>query len=241
MAVMESAPVGEAHFLRLSPVMKWQNVHFGLASAVVLTLIPNPARAQGDMFRDAATKLIHKVGVHGNISFRDPVDSDVTKGTTFGPSIGLSPGRTNGVKYPMGISMFSEDLHSANGEQFAVLKTWSIQAGIGYGWHFGLLSTGVAVQTGYSFNSGQIQGDTARAFDLPGGAVSIDVANAWLLRPQVKAEYFLTPKFTLRVSGDYVLMHPDITVTTPNGRVANRWDASNIHANVGVGWYPFRK
>jgi hypothetical protein len=227
--------------LRLSLVMKWQSFHFGLAGVVVLTLIPNPARAQGDMFRDAATKLIHKVGVHGNVSFRDPVDSDVTKGTTFGPSIGLSPGRTNGVKYPMGISMFSEDLHSANGEQFAVMKTWSIQAGIGYGWHFGLLSTSVGVQTGYSFNSGHIQGDTARAFDLPGGAVSIDVGNAWLLRPQVKAEYFLTPKFTLRVSGDYVLMHPDVTVTTPNGRVANRWDASNIHANVGVGWYPFRK
>jgi hypothetical protein len=223
--------------------MKWQNFHFSLAGVVVvvLTLMPNPARAQGDTIREAATKLIRKVGVHGNMSFRDPVDSDVTKGTTFGPSIGLSPGRTNGLKYPMGISMFSEDLHSANGEQFAVLKTWSIQAGIGYGWHFGQLSTGVALQTGYSFNSGQIQGDTARAFDLPVGAVSIDVGNAWLLRPQVKAEYFLAPKFTLRVSGDYVLMHPDVTVTTPNGRVANRWDASNIHANVGVGWYPFRK
>jgi hypothetical protein len=223
--------------------MKWQNFHLSLAGVVVvvLTLIPNPARAQGDMFRDAATKLIHKVGIHGNMSFRHPVDSDVTKGTTFGPSIGVSPGRTDGWKYPMALSMFSENLHSANGEQFAVLKTKSIQAGIGYGWHFGQLSTGVALQTGYSFNSGQIQGDAARASDLPVGPLSIDVGNAWLLRPQVKAEYFLAPKFTLRVSEYYVLMYPDVTVTTPNGRVANRWDASNIHANVGVGWYTFRK
>ena len=172
---MESARVGEARFLRSSPVMKWQNFHLGLVCVVVVTLIPNPARAQGDRFRDAATNLIHKVGVHGNVSFRDPVDSDVTKGTTFGPSIGLSPGRTNGWKYPIAFSMFSEDLHSANGEQFAVMNTKSIQAGIGYGWHFGQLSTGVSLQTGYSFNSGTIQGDTARAFDLPGGPVSIDI------------------------------------------------------------------
>src|SRR4029453_16130128 len=137
MAVMESAPVGRAHFLPLSLVMKWQNFYFGLASAVVLTLIPNPARAQGDMFRDAATKLIHKVGIHGNMSFRDPVDSDVTKGTTFGPSIGLSPGRTNGWKYPMSLSMFSEDLHGPNGAQFGTVHSRSLLAGIGYGWHFG--------------------------------------------------------------------------------------------------------
>ena len=50
----------------------------------------------GDTRRE--TKVMHKVGVHGNMSFRDLVDSDVTKGTTFGPSIGLSPGRTNGFE-----------------------------------------------------------------------------------------------------------------------------------------------
>ena len=69
----------------------------------------------------------------------------------------------------------------------------------------------------------------------------MDVSDTWLLRPQIKAEYFLTRKFTVRVSGDYVLTHPEIVVITPAGQISNRWDASNFHANVGIGVYPFHK
>lgn len=56
-----------------------------------------------------------------------------------------------------------------------------------------------------------------------------------------EAEYFITPRFTFRVSGDYMLIRPDITVTTPAGTMSDRWNASNLHANVGLGFYPFRK
>lgn len=49
------------------------------------------------------------------------------------------------------------------------------------------------------------------------------------------------PKFTARVSADYVVMRLGITVTTPTGPIANRWNPSHFHANVGIGWYPFRK
>jgi hypothetical protein len=62
-----------------------------------------------------------------------------------------------------------------------------------------------------------------------------------LLRPQVKAEYFITEKFTLRASADYMRLRPDIVATTPTGQIGDRWDASNVHANVGIGFYPFRK
>lgn len=85
------------------------------------------------------------------------------------------------------------------------------------------------------------EGDVLNALDLLEGTVTLDVRNSWLLRPQIKAEYFLTRKFTVRVSGDYVLTHPDIIVTTPAGQLANRWDASNFHANIGIGVYPFHK
>jgi hypothetical protein len=79
------------------------------------------------------------------------------------------------------------------------------------------------------------------AFDVPSGTVSVHAANAALLRPQIKAEYFITPKFTFRMSAAYVLMRPDITVTTPAGPIADRWNASHVHANIGFGVYPFRK
>ena len=208
-------------------------------AAALIAIVPARAHAQGE-FKDHVAELIRKVGVHGNMSLRKPLDSDVTKGTTFGPSIGLSPGRTNGLKYPVGFTMFSEDLHSPNGAPFAVVRTSAIMAGIGYGWHFGRLATGLFVETGYAFNSGRPQGDVSRAFESP-ETVSVHVGNSVLLRPGVKAEYFITPKFTIRTSVDYMRMRPDITVTTAAGPISNRWDMSNAHLNFGVGFYPFRR
>jgi hypothetical protein len=191
--------------------------------------------------KDHAVRLIRKVGVHLNESFRYPLDSDVTKGWGPGVSIGLSPGRTNGWRYPFALTFFTQDLHSPNGVEFASVRTRAILGGIGYGWHFGKLSTGVQLQTGYAFNHAGLDGDVERAFNVPIGTVSIDADNSWLLRPAIKAEYFITSKFTVRVSGDYVYTKPGIAVTTADQRVERQWDQSNLHANFGVAFYPFRK
>jgi hypothetical protein len=214
---------------------------YGLIGAVVVALAPVPAEAQSEFVKDRTMEMVRKVGIHLNSSFRNPVDPDVTKGQTFGISIGLSPGRTNGWKYPVGLTMFSEDLHGPNGEQFAVLNSKAVMAGIGYGWHFGRLSTGAQLQTGFAMNRGSIDGDMGRAFGASDGAVSIHVGNSMLLRPQVKAEYFLTEKVTLRASADYMMMRPGIDVTTPTERLTDRWNASNVHANIGLGFYPGRR
>ena len=55
------------------------------------------------------------------------------------------------------------------------------------------------------------EGDVYAALNL--GPVTMDVSDTWLLRPQIKAEYFLTRKITVRVSGDYVRTRPDIGVS----------------------------
>ena len=213
------------------------------ASAILLMgfiFAPAPAQAQPGFVKDNVTKIIRKVGVQVNMSVRKPLDKDVTKGTTFGGSVGLSPGRTNGWRYPVGFTTFSENLHAPGGEKFASLKSRAILGGIGYGWHFGKLSTGASLQTGVAFNHARLDATAPRAFDSP-DPVSITVGNAWLLRPQLKAEYFITPKFTVRTSVNYMLTKPNIVVTTPTGAITDRWDASNVHANFGIGFYPFRK
>lgn len=213
----------------------------GLIGIVLLMLGPAPAVAQ-DSMTDNAMNLIRKIGVHGNISFRQPLDPDVTKGLTMGPSIGLSPGRRGGIKFPMKLGFFSENLHGANGQTFAVMHTKAIMGGIGYGWHIGALSTSVALMTGYAFNSGELQGDASGALGvLDAAGTSVHVGNAILLRPRVSAEYFLTPKFTLRVGADYTYMRPEIVVTTSTERIAGRWDPSNVQFTTGIGWYPFRR
>jgi hypothetical protein len=213
----------------------------GVSVALMLAFLPSPAMAQREFLKDNLTKIIRKTGVHVNTSWRKPLDSDVTKGTTFSGSIGLSPGRTNGWRYPFGFTTFSENLHGPNGEEFAKFKSRAILGGIGYGWHFGKLSVGTSVQAGWGFNHGTLAGNTARVFGSPEGPTSIHISNSPILRPQFKVEYFLTPKFTVRSSADYMFLRPAVDVTTVSGPQEDRWRASNFHANVGIGFYPFRK
>jgi hypothetical protein len=208
---------------------------------VLILMLPSTTHAQSSFIKENVALLIQKIGIHGNVSYRYPLDSDVTKGWGKGVSIGLSPGRTNGWRYPFALTFFSQDLRSPNRDEFASVRTRAILGGIGYGWHFGQLSTGVQVQTGYAFNHASLEGDLGHAFDVPSGRVSIDTNNSWLVRPEIKAEYFITHKFTVRVSGDYVHIRPGIIVTTPDQRFERRWDESNLHANFGVAFYPFRK
>lgn len=212
-----------------------------VCAAVLGTMDPLPARAQGAFIKENAVELMHKVGVHVNMSVRDPVDPDVTKGRTFGVSLGISPGRTTGWRYPVGVTLFSQNLHSPNGEPFAAVRTFAIMGGVGYGWHVGRLSTGVSLQTGYAFNHGRVDGDMPRAFGVPNGSVSVAVDDSFLLRPELKAEYFITPRFTFRASADYMRLRPEIAAATPNERLENRWSASSFHANIGFGFYPFRE
>ncbi len=201
---------------------------------------PLPAQAQPEFLKDNVTKVVRKLGVHGNISVREPVDGDLTKGMTFGGSVVLGGGRTPGWKYPVGLTSSTMNLHAPGGEQFGELKSMAIVGGVGYNWNFGKFTASAGVQTGYAFNSGKLEGHAARAFG-DNGPVSLEVGNAFLLRPKVSLEYFLTRKFTLRTSGDYVETHPTITVTTPGGVISDRWNGSSFHATVGVGFYPFRK
>jgi len=215
--------------------------YLALIDVLILTLVPSTAHAQSNVIKEMTAQLIEKIGIHGNISHRYPLDSDVTNNWGKGVSIGLSPGRTNGWRYPFALTFFTQGLNGPNGEGFASVRTRAILGGIGYGWHFGRLSTGVQMQTGYAFNHATLEEDSEHAFNVPNGTVSIDSDNSWLLRPEIKAEYFITHKFTVRVSGDYVYMRPGMVVTTLHQRVERQWDESNLHANVGVAFYPFRK
>ena len=116
--------------------MKYIDTRLGLLS-IFLLVMGAPSANAGDL-RDTAITWIHKVGFHGNMSVRHPTDPDVSRGVSFGPSIGLSPGKTNGWKVPFALSTFSDDLHtSAGGTQFGSVRTRALLVGIGYGWHFG--------------------------------------------------------------------------------------------------------
>jgi hypothetical protein len=211
----------------------------GLSIAVAFALAPSPAAAQGDFVKDNLGKLIKKVGFHVSTNFADPLDTKrAYRDGSYGVSVGLAPGVNNGWRYPFGIAWYTEELVAPNGTIFTQLRARPIYGGIGYGWHFGKLSTGAQVQAGYSFNTLKAHGDPFAAF---GEGITMDISNSFAVRPQLKIEYFLTRKFTVRSSLNYVFTNPRVTVVTPNGTISDRWIASNVSLAVGVGVYPFRK
>lgn len=213
------------------------------ASALLLIGIlaaPAPAQAQPEFIKDNVSKIVRKLGVHANISVREPLDHDVTKGMSFGGSVVLGGGRREGWKYPVALTTFSEYLHAPDGGRFATLKSYALVAGVGYGWNIGKLTVSPAVQTGVAFNKGRLDANAAQAFNAD-SPVSIKVGKSLMLKPKLTLEYFLTNKFSVRTSADYVLTQPSITVTTATGTIGDRWNASNFHANLGIGFYPFRK
>lgn len=97
------------------------------------------------------------------------------------------------------------------------------------------------LQAGWSINSLKPHGDPASAFNSVPAQIAMDVANSFSLRPQVKIEYFVTPKFTVRSALNYVLTNPRVMIGTPSGVLTDTWNASNVSLAVGVGYYPFRK
>lgn len=210
-----------------------------LLAALAIAVTPRPAAAQGDFVKDNLGKLIKKVGFHVSTNFADPLDTKrAYRDGSYGVSIGLAPGEHNGWRYPFGIAWYTEELVAPNGTRFAELRARPIYGGFGYGWHFGKLSTGAQVQAGYSFNTLKAGDQLPAAF---GEGVAIDVGNSFAVRPQLKIEYFLTRKFTVRSSLNYVFTNPRVTVVTPTGTLSERWNASNVSLSVGVGVYPFRK
>ena len=214
----------------------------GTSVAIILALLPRPAAAQSEFVKGNLTKLIRKVGFHASTSFADPVGTDrVRRDGSYGVSVGLAPGKTNGWRYPFGIAWYTEELVSPNGPVFGELRARPIYGGIGYGWHFGKLSTGIQLQAGWSFNTFKANGDIAPAFGFAPTDIAVHVGNSFAVRPQFKVEYFLTPKFTVRGSLNYVFTNPRVTISTPNGVTSDRWNASNVSLAVGIGVYPFRR
>ena len=92
----------------------------------------------------------------------------MTRGVSFGPSVGLAPGHTERVEVAAALNMFSEEpLHGFNGEQFGTVRPRALVGGDGLGWRLGQLSIGPDFEVGYAFNHSSVTGD-AGAFEESG-------------------------------------------------------------------------
>jgi hypothetical protein len=62
-----------------------------------------------------------------------------------------------------------------------------------------------------------------------------------VLRPQVKAEYFLMRKMSLRTQLSYTYTNPDVVIHTVAQDFAHEWHPHHVQLSFAVGIFPFRK
>jgi hypothetical protein len=150
--------------------------------------------------------------------------------------------KNHGWKIPFSFSGYHADLETAGGNQFGDMKTRQILSGIGYQWARGeKFFYGVQLGVGYSFNRMSLNATASDAFAAAGQPVTYDIDNSWVVRPQVKAEYFFHRKMSVRTQLGYTYTDPDVVIATPTQVLTHEWRPHHMQFNVSVGFFPFLK
>jgi hypothetical protein len=212
----------------------------GLIGVLLATLWPSPAQAQNDFIKSKLKDLIERSGVYVSASSRSSIDNDVRMGRSLGVGYGIAGRQKKGRKIPFSFSGYSGDLETAGGNDFGRFKATQIMSGIGYSWVHGKMTYGAQMGLGYSLNKVTLNDGVSSAFGA-GGPVAVDVSNSWVLRPQVKAEYFLTRKISLRSQLSYTYTDPDVVIRTGAQQISHEWRPHHMQLSFAVGFFPLRK
>lgn len=199
----------------------------GLLVALGSLAVPDAASAQ----------FWRQLGFGANIGLTEPIDGDVDGALVLGGSGGMAP--EHGWGFAASLGWFEADLidgRGADSRSVGELKVRPLMAGVGYTWHNGRFATTASLTAGISLNGGTL--DDALRQESPGAA--LDVGNSFAIRPAIEVEYFLTRKFALTGAAGFLFTRPEITLTTPESRLTDRWNASSFNLLAGVVVYPFR-
>jgi hypothetical protein len=214
--------------------------NLGLIALTVVPLLPSPAQAQGDFVKSKLKDLIEKSGIYVSAATRTSVDDDVKMGPTFGVGYGTAGHKRDGWKFPFSYSGYRGALTTTStGVEFGEFKARQIMSGVGYQWVRGKMVYSAQLGLGYSFNKIELQPVAQQAF-ASSEALRYDVDNSFVVRPQVKAEYFIHPKLSLRTQLSYTYTDPDVVVQTPTETVTREWRPHHVHLSFAVGVFPFR-
>lgn len=216
--------------------------NLGLIVALLLAVLPRPAQAQGDFIKGKLTDLIQKSGVYLGTSTRTSPDNDVVMTRSWGISYGMAS-KKGGFKIPFSMGSYRADLETAGGTQFADMHARQVMSGIGYQWTHqrSKIILGAQLGLGYSFNKMALHENVSEAFAAAGAPVTYTIDNSFVVRPQVKAEYFFWKKASIRTQLGYTYTDPDVVISTPTQTLLHEWRPHHIQFNVSVGFFPFLK
>jgi hypothetical protein len=214
--------------------------NLGLITALVIALAPRPAQAQGDFVKSKLKDLIERSGVYVSASTRSSLDNDVRMGTTFGVGYGTAGRQRSGRKFPFSFSGYSGDLETTTGSEFGRFSAKQIMTGIGYSWVRGKMVYSAQLTGGYSFNKVTLNPGVASAFGVS-EPVGASVSNSFVVRPQLKAEYWLHRKMSLRTQLSYTYTDPDVVIHTAAQDFSREWRPHHVQLSFAVGIFPLRK
>jgi hypothetical protein len=214
--------------------------NLGLIGALVVAMFPAPALAQGDFVKSKLKNLIEKSGIYVSAGTRTSPDNDVRMGPSFGIGYGLAGRQRTGRKYPFSISKYGADLQTSGGNGFGRFTAHQLMSGVGYAWVRGKMTYGAQLGLGYSFNSVALDPGVGVAFGVT-DPVAVSVSNSWVVRPKVKAEYFVTRKMSLRSELSYSYTDPDVVIHTTARDYNREWRPHHVQLSFAVGFFPFRK
>ncbi len=190
--------------------------------------------------RGKLKELIEKSGVYVSTATRTALDSDVRMDPSFGIGYGTAGEKRTGLKFPFSFSGYRGALEANDGVEFGQFRARQIMSGVGYQWVRGKMVYGAQLGLGYSFNEVTLDPGVAVAFGVP-EPVGVTVSNSFVLRPLVKAEYFLHHKVSVRTQLSYTYTDPDVVIHSPVQDFAREWTPHHYQLGLAVGFFPFRK
>jgi hypothetical protein len=181
----------------------------------------------------------NRFALGANIGVRVAGDSSAARGDT---GIGLlwRFGQAHeGWGWRYGLGWYATDVAWKVGSQTAELGRLGVKplmGGYGYTHVMGRTSVSGTLVGGYAFTSlrpGDGFADSVSA-RVGAGAVTIDAANTFVVRPGVSVWYNVNEKVGINLSAHYMLSRPRITVTSPAGSDVRRLNADMFSIRVGA-------
>lgn len=145
---------------------------------------------------------------------------------------------TEGWSWTFGFGWYSTEIDHGIGRrnlEFGELKVRPVMAGYGYTHVMGRTSVSAKLLGGYAFNSFHLSAPAADAYRTAQGAPSVsgDVANTFVVRPEVSVWYDLNQRVGLHLGATYVVARPVITIRSAGTTEAWRYRADSLGITVG--------
>jgi len=193
-----------------------------------------PARAQSE------GKFALGMEVGGRLPFFDEAHGQDTFGLLWRFGHG-----NEGFGFNWGLNWYSSDIDRTIGGgtvEFGELHIRPLMAGYGYSKAFGKKTLATAsVIGGVAFTSFHIAtpGRDAYAERLGAQSIDVDSSTTWALRPGVGVWYDINRKLGLHVGVNYMMVRPELTVTSSLGSDRRTVHADMLQMKVGLAYSIF--